>query len=239
LTTLLFVHASITDSLVTLATHLIGNLGLAGVGLLTLSSGVIGVPGTEPTMLFAGFNVFEGDLTLPGIIIAGLIGDLAGATIAYSIGYYGRRELLERQGAKLHMSQARLDRSHRWFERYGAPVIVVSRLIPFVRAAFPYAAGVAKMPFWRFIALATLGSIVWIAGLGVLGREVGSDWQAWRRHLEYVDYAGAVLVVAMIVYLVRRARRGGNDPGAGLATPAVSRTAAPSERERAADAVPD
>jgi membrane protein DedA with SNARE-associated domain len=238
LTALLLAHASITDSLVTLATHLIGSLGLAGVGLLTMSSGVVGVPGTEPTMLFAGFNVFEGNLTLLGIIIAGLIGDLAGATIAYSIGYYGRRELLERQGGKLHMSKARLDRSHRWFERYGAPVIVVSRLIPFVRAAFPYAAGVAEMPFWRFLGLASVGSIVWITGLGVLGREVGSNWQAWRHHLEYVDYAGAALLVVVIVYLIRRARRGGNGPGADSALP-ISRAAASSEREPAADAVPD
>src|ERR1035437_11201665 len=92
LTALLLAHASITDSLVTLATNLIGSLGLAGLGLLTLTSGVVGVPGTEPTMLFAGFNVFEGNLTLPGIIIAGLIGDLAGATIAYSIGYYRSEE---------------------------------------------------------------------------------------------------------------------------------------------------
>jgi membrane protein DedA with SNARE-associated domain len=214
---LLIVHASITDSLVTLATHLIGSLGLAGVGLLTLSSGVVGVPGTEPTMLFAGFNVFAGNLTLPGIIIAGLVGDLAGAAIAYSIGYYGRVELLERQGGKLHVSQARLDRSHRWFERYGAPVIVVSRLIPFVRAAFPYAAGVAKMPFWRFIALATIGSIVWITGLGVLGRAVGSNWQHWRHNLEYVDYVAAGLVLAAIVYLiVRRVRGGDTKPAADV-----------------------
>jgi membrane protein DedA with SNARE-associated domain len=239
LTTLLLAHASITDSLVTLATHLIGSLGLAGVALLTLTSGVIGVPGTEPTMLFAGFNVFQGNLTLLGIILAGLVGDLAGATLAYCIGYYGRRELLERQGAKLHMSQARLDRSHRWFERYGAPVIVVSRVIPFVRAAFPYAAGVAKMPFWRFIGLAAIGSIVWIAGLGVLGREVGSNWQAWRHHLEYVDYAGAALVVVALVLLIRRLRRGGTGTATATATAEVSRTVAPAEREPAADVVPD
>ena len=110
-------------------------------------------------MLFAGFDVFQGNLTLLGIIIAGVIGDVAGASIAYSIGYYGRRELLERQGGKLHVSPARLDRAHRWFERYGAPVIFVSRLLPFVRAAFPYAAGVAEMPFWRFLPLATAGSM--------------------------------------------------------------------------------
>jgi len=205
--------ASLTEPLVSLATHLIGSIGLAGVTLLTLTSGVIGLPGTEPTMLFAGFNVFQGNLTLPGIITAGVVGDVAGASIAYSIGYYGRRELLERQGAKLHMSPARLDRAHRWFERYGSPVIFVSRLLPVVRAAFPYAAGVAEMPFWRFLSLATLGSIVWIGGLGVLGRAVGSHWQTWRHHLEYVDYVGAAVLVAAIVYLIVRRRSDRNGSG--------------------------
>lgn len=209
---MLLAFASITDSLVSLATHVIQDIGLAGVFALTLSSGVIGLPGSEPTMLFAGFNVSEGHLTMVGIILAGLLGDVAGASIAYAIGYFGSRELFERQGAKLHMSTTRLDRTHRWFERYGAPVVFFSRMIPFVRAAFPYAAGVAEMPFGRFITLATLGSIPWIAGLGILGREVGSNWQNWRHNLEYVDYVGAAIVVGAIVYLiVRRSRSGGGD----------------------------
>jgi membrane protein DedA with SNARE-associated domain len=200
--------ASLTEPLVNLATHLIGSIGLAGVGLLTMTSGVVGLPGTEPTMLFAGFNVFQGHQTLLGIVVFGVIGDVLGATIAYSIGYYGSRELLERHGAKLHVSQSRLDRAHRWFERYGTWTILVSRFIPLVRAVFPYAAGVARMSFKRFIALATLGSIVWIGGLGILGRQVGHNWQSWRHHLEYVDYAGAALLLAAIGYLVIRRTRG-------------------------------
>jgi membrane protein DedA with SNARE-associated domain len=199
--------ASLTEPLVRLATHLIASLGLGGVALLTLTSGVIGVPGTEPTMLFAGFDVFQGNLTMPGIIVAGVVGDMAGATIAYSIGYFGSRELLEHQGSKLHVSAARLDRAHGWFDRYGAPVIFVSRLLPLVRAVFPYAAGVAKMPYWRFAGLATLGSVIWISALGFLGREVGRDWPSWRHHLEYVDYAAAAALVIAIVYLIVRRNR--------------------------------
>jgi len=168
-------------------------------------------------MLFAGFNVFQGHLTLVGIIAFGLIGDMLGASIAYAIGYFGRRELLERQGSKLHVSGRRLDLAHGWFERWGAPVVVVSRLIPFVRAAFPYAAGVAEMPFVRFFPLALLGSIPWIAGLGILGREVGSNWQSWRHHLEYVDYVGAAILVGLVVYLIlRRTRGGGGGPAADV-----------------------
>lgn len=209
---MLLLYASVTDSLVTLATHIIRDLGLAGVALLTLTSGVVGAPGSEPTMLFAGFNVSEGHLSLLGIIVFGVLGDMIGASVAYGIGYWGREELVERHGNKLHISKQRLDRAHRWFERWGAPVIVVSRWIPFARAAFPYAAGVARMGYLRFLTFATIGSIVWISALGVLGRAVGSNWQSWRHNLEYVDYVGAALVVAAIAYLIvriARTRRGG------------------------------
>jgi membrane protein DedA with SNARE-associated domain len=138
-----------------------------------------------------------------------VLGDMIGASVAYGIGYYGRRELLERQGSKLHVNPQKLDRAHRWAERYGAPAVFVSRMIPFARAAFPYAAGVAEMPFARFFLAALGGSIIWIGGLGVLGREVGSNWSSWRHHLEYVDYAVVVLVLVAIAFLVirRRARR--------------------------------
>ncbi len=212
---MLLLYASVTDSLVTLATHVIRDLGLAGVALLTLTSGVIGMPGSEPTMLFAGFNVFQGHLSLFGIIVFGVLGDMIGASIAYAIGYWGREELVERHGNKLHISHQRLERAQRWFERYGAPVIVVSRCIPFARAAFPYAAGVARMGYVRFVTFATLGSIIWIGALGLLGREVGSSWQSWRHNLEYVDYVGAAALVAVIAYLIvrwTRTRRG--DPTA-------------------------
>jgi membrane protein DedA with SNARE-associated domain len=211
----LLIYGSVTDSLVTLATHIINDLGLAGVALLTLTSGVIGMPGSEPTMLFGGFNVSEGHLSLLGIIVFGVIGDMLGASIAYAIGYWGREELVERHGNKLHISKQRLDRAHRWFERYGAPVIVVSRWIPFARAAFPYAAGVARMGYLRFLIFGTIGSIVWITALGILGDAVGSQWQSWRHNLEYVDYVGAALLVAAIAYLIvriNRSRRG--DPTA-------------------------
>jgi membrane protein DedA with SNARE-associated domain len=204
--------ASVTDSLVSLATHVIRDLGFAGVFVLTMTSGVVGLPGSEPTMLFAGFNVFQGHLSLLGIIIFGVLGDLAGASIAYAIGYYGRVELLERHGSKFHVSPRRLERAHDWFERYGSPVIFVSRLLPLVRLVFPYAAGVAEMPFARFITFATLGSIPWITGLAVLGRAVGSSWQSWRHNLEYVDYVAVALLVAAIAYLIVRRMRN-REPG--------------------------
>ncbi len=205
----LLFDASVTNSLVNLATHLVRDLGYAGVGLLTLMSGVIGIPGTEPTMLFAGFNVFQHHLSLFGVVVAGVIGDIIGATIAYLIGRLGLFELLNRRGSPLHVNPQRLEMAHRWFERYGAPVVLISRCIPLFRAVFPYAAGMAKMSYPKFIALATLGSIIWIGVLGLLGRAVGGQWPTWRHNLEYVDYAvGALIVIAVVYLVVRRVRAG-------------------------------
>lgn len=199
--------ASITAPLVKLATNVIASLGLAGVALMTLSAGVIGIPGTEAPMLFSGFDVARGHFSLAGIILAGVLGDMLGATIAYSIGYFGQRELIERQGSKLHVSADQVDRAHVWFERYGAPVMFLSRLIPLVRAVFPYAAGVARMPFGRVFLFTLSGSIIWIGGLALLGRAVGHSWSSLSRHLEYVDYAAVALLVALVAYfLVRRHR---------------------------------
>jgi membrane protein DedA with SNARE-associated domain len=212
-----FTAASVTDSLATLATHIIHHLGLAGVGLLCLTTGVVGIPGTEPTMLFAGFNVFQHHLTLPGVVVAGAFGDVLGASIAFAIGYYGRIELIERHGNKLHVSRRRLELAHGWFDRYGAPVIFVSRFIPGLRAVFPYAAGVSQMPFSRFLPFCALGSVGWILGLGLLGRAVGSNWQSWRHNLGYVDYVALVVIVAAIVFLIiRRIRSRATEPAADV-----------------------
>jgi membrane protein DedA with SNARE-associated domain len=202
--------SSITGSLVTFATNAIGKLGLAGVGLLMLSTGVVFVPGTEPTMLFAGFNVYNGTFSMAGVIVAGLIGDILGAYIAYTIGYFGHDRWLQRGAGRLH--RHKIDRAQRWFDRYGAPVVFISRMMPVVRSAFPYAAGAAQMPFKRFAPLAALGSIPWVVGLAVLGREVGHGWQTWRHHLEYVDYVGVAIVVIAIVYLIARRLRSRRPP---------------------------
>ena len=195
---------------------MIGSLGVVGVFVMTTTTGVIGVPGTEPTMLFAGFDVYQGKLSLVGIIIAGVIGDVLGATIAYGIGYWAK-ELVVRHGAKVHVSEHRLGRAQRWFDRWGSPVVFFSRLLPGIRAVFPYAAGVSEMPFVRFFIFTVLGSIVWISGLAVLGREVGHNWSSWRKHLEYGDYALAAIVVLLIAYIVlRRVRASRSGPPAAV-----------------------
>jgi len=206
ITNLPLTHASITDSLVTIATHVVEHLGLAGVALLNCISQLIIVPGTEATMLFSGFNVDQHHLTMPGIIVAGVFGDVLGGSIAYWIGRLGLHEALSHKG--LHISEKRIDQAHSWFERWGSPVMAVSRCIPVLRSGPIYAAGIARMNFAKFVFFATLGSTVWIGSLAFIGKAVGSDWQSLRKHLSYVDYAVVAVAVVAVIWLAVRYFRG-------------------------------
>ena len=121
--------AALLDPLVNLCTDFIGTVGYAGVFVLTLlGSACIPIP-SEATMLFAGFKVSDGDLTLFGVIAAGVSGELIGCLIAYAAGYYGRIDLLERNKL-IHIDRKRLDWVDSWFQRRGAVTVFIGRLLP-------------------------------------------------------------------------------------------------------------
>lgn len=212
----MLLDASVTAGLVNFATHVVQHLGYAGVTLMVTMSQLIVVPGTEPTMLFAGFNVDTHHLTLVGIIVFGILGDVLGASIAYAIGYFGLHEVLAARGP-LHIDERKIARAHGWFDRYGAASVAVSRIIPVFRSAPPYAAGIVKMPYLRFAAFATLGSTVWMIALGILGKEVGKQWPQWKSHLDIVDYVVVALIVLAIAWwLVRLLRSRRQPPAASI-----------------------
>jgi membrane protein DedA with SNARE-associated domain len=199
--------ADILDPVVNAATDFINSAGLAGVFvLMTLESACIPIP-SEAIMLFAGFNVSQGDLTLIGIVAAGVAGNVLGSLIAYAAGYYGRVEAFERHHL-FHVGGPQLARAERWFEEHGSAAVFFSRMLPVVRTFISLPAGVARMPLGRFTALTFLGSVPWVLALGIVGREVGDRWDTWRNHLHYADYAiVALALVALGYYLVRRRRR--------------------------------
>jgi membrane protein DedA with SNARE-associated domain len=198
--------ASITEPIVNAATDFIDSVGAIGVFLLmVLESACIPVP-SEAIMLFAGFNVSTGDMTLFAAIFAGVAGNVVGSAIAYAAGYYGRIELLDRNRL-IHINQKHLAQADRWFERHGDITVLVARCLPIIRTFISLPAGVARMPFWRFIVLTTIGCIPWVTGLTLIGREVGDNWEDWRHNLEYLDYVVGAAIVAGIIYLIVRRRR--------------------------------
>src|SRR5947209_6181760 len=134
--------ASVTDSLVNAATSVVGNLGLAGVFVMMVAeSACIPIP-SEATMPLAGFNVASGHhWSLAVVVIVGVVGNLVGSWIAYAVGYFGRVELLERYGAKIHIKPSHIAAADRWFERRGEITVLLARLLPIVRTFISLPAG--------------------------------------------------------------------------------------------------
>ncbi len=201
--------AAISDRAVNLAVHVIGDLGLAGIFVLTIAeSACIPIP-SEATMLFAGFNVSEGHFALWQAVGIGVAGELVGSTIAYSIGYFGRIDLVEKHGKKIHITPARLAWADRWFARHGEATVFFARMVPVVRAFVSLPAGVARMPYPRFALFTVAGCTPWLLGLALIGHAAGDNWKQWRHYIGYLDYVALAAIVVGIVYLVvrRRAQR--------------------------------
>jgi membrane protein DedA with SNARE-associated domain len=198
----------ILEPLVNAATDVIDATGLAGVFLLmVLESACVPIP-SEATMLFAGFNVSEGHLTLFGIVAAGVLGNLVGSLIAYAVGYFGRIELLDRNRL-IHVNRRHLKSADRWFERHGPATVFFTRMLPIIRTFISLPAGVARMPLGKFIFYTLAGCIPWVLGLAIIGREVGDRWDQWKNNLHYLDYAVVAVIVITVIYLVMRRRGSG------------------------------
>lgn len=210
-TGLVLLTGAVTDKLVDFATNLIGDAGYAGVFvLMTLESALIPIP-SEATMLFAGFKVNDGTLTLFGIVAAGVLGNLVGSWIAYALGYFGRLELVERHPI-FHANKRYLDWADDWFNRHGDATVFFSRMLPIIRTFISLPAGVARMPFWRFTWLTLAGCIPWVLALGILGEAVGSKWNDWKDRLHYLDYMVLAGIVVLILWALIRRRRGRLQP---------------------------
>jgi len=199
--------ASITDPIVNVAVDVVDALGLPGIFvLMLLESACIPVP-SEATMLFAGFNVSRGEYSLVAATLVGTFANLVGSWVAYAVGYYGRIDILEKHGRKLHIKPSHLAWADRWFERHGDATVFFTRMLPIVRTFISLPAGVARMPFWRFSVLTVLGCLPWVFALTFIGQQVGERWESWKDSLHYIDYAVAAAIVIGVIYLVVKQRR--------------------------------
>jgi membrane protein DedA with SNARE-associated domain len=174
--------------------------------LMVLESACIPVP-SEATMLFAGFNVSNGEYSLLAATLVGSVANLIGSWIAYGIGYYGRVDILEKHGKKLHIKKSHLEWADRWFERHGDATVFFTRMLPIIRTFISLPAGVARMPFWRFSLLTIAGCLPWVLMLTFIGKQAGDNWESWKDSLHYVDYAVLAAIAIGIVWLVVRNRR--------------------------------
>jgi membrane protein DedA with SNARE-associated domain len=167
--------------------------------LMVLESACIPIP-SEVTMVFGGFLVSRGDLDFFWVAMIGTIANVVGSWIAYAVGAWGGRPLIERWGRYVFLRKHELDQAHEWFERRGEMAVFVSRLLPVIRTFISLPAGVARMPFGKFTLYTFLGCLPWTFALTWAGLVLGENWETVLRYGEPVSWAIAVASVAVVAW---------------------------------------
>jgi membrane protein DedA with SNARE-associated domain len=181
---------------------LIAATGYGGITILmAIESACIPLP-SELIMPFAGYLVYTGAMKLLWVATAGAIGCNIGSLIAYEIGSYGGRPLVEKYGRWLLLSKHELEWADRFFSKWGYLAVFFGRLLPVVRTFIALPAGVARMPRGRFHLYTFIGSWLWCLALAWFGMKLGENWRGIGKYFHKFDAAIGVLILAGIVWFV-------------------------------------
>jgi len=200
-------------------THAVGNHGIYAVFGLLVVAAVLPVA-SELVMLYAGAlaggafagvsvhvfgsNVHSHVWGYVAVALAGTLGNVVGAGVGWWIGDLGGRALVLRYGRVIHVSEAKLDRAERWFDRFDDWAVPIGLATPLARSFVAIPAGIVRVPFRKFLVLAFVGSAAFCFGLGAAGWALGSAYTHAHHDLTYVEYAVVAGIVALAAYLLYR-----------------------------------
>jgi membrane protein DedA with SNARE-associated domain len=217
--------AHVLELLSSWITHVILAMGYGGIiVLMAIESACIPLP-SEIIMPFAGavtvsaiaasFGASPLDLWLAAL--AGAIGCNLGSVVAYFVGARLGRPFLERtRWVRFFVTPHELERVDGWFERRGAMMVFVARLLPVVRTFIALPAGIARMNQVRFHIYTFLGSLPWCLALAYAGAKLGENWDGLRPYFHKFDFALGILIVLGGFWFIRsrvRAFRAQSAPG--------------------------
>ena len=183
-------------------------IGWPGVVLLmAVESACIPLP-SEMIMPLAGWMLIaDKGHGAAYIVMAGFYGALgcvSGSVVAYGVGSWGGRPLIEKYGKYVLISRRDLDTADRWFAERGQLTVFLSRLLPIVRTFISFPAGVARMPFIKFIIYTFVGSFIWCLGLAYGGYLLGDNWESLRNAIRPFDIPILIVIGVLVILYVYR-----------------------------------
>lgn len=177
------------------------------------------LPG-ETAAVLGGVAAHRGHVALPAVIVVVVVAAIVGDTVGYEVGrHLGPRLLGLRM---LDKRRGRLDDAQHFLARRGGSAVLLGRWVAFFRAVMPALAGAARMPYRTFIVWNATGGLLWGTAVVLAGYLAGASY---ARVEQAIGRDGAVVALAIallgvVVWRVRRHRRGGLDAGRGTGSDA-------------------
>jgi short-chain Z-isoprenyl diphosphate synthase len=188
-------------------TNLIANYGLWAlcVGVMLESAGMP-VPG-ETALIVAAVLAAHGLFSLSSVIAVAAVAAAVGDNVGYWIGRRGGRLLLERWRPLAQYADRILPPAEHFFASHGGKSVFLARFIPVLRVAGAFTAGVARMPWWRFVLWNVAGGVTWAAAVGVVAYNLGAAAAATIGRFGLVGTAIVIAGAAIVFILMLRVRR--------------------------------
>jgi len=167
------------------------------------------LPG-ETLLIFASVLARRGEMSLPALLIFSWASSVLGDNIGYLIGKTICRATITRYGAKIGLTDARLDEAEKIFSLYGSATVLFARFVPILRQLNGIVAGTLGMSWWRFLVFNAIGAALWV-GTWVFIATYFSGHAARLAHnaQAVVAVAGIGLIILLVSLFVRRLRRDG------------------------------
>jgi membrane protein DedA with SNARE-associated domain len=183
-----------------------------------------GFAGAYSTTAVAGAAHFS----LVWVIVIGTVGSVVGSIVAYEVGRYLGRPIVDRYGKWILLTHHDLDVAERWFNRFGDISVLIGRFMPVVRTVISLPAGLAEMSRRHFFWMTLVGSAGWVALLAGLGYSAGGKWGKISHDVHVFQTPIIVIIVLLIAaffwHRIRTIRRhGGSTSPDATSRPGTSR----------------
>ncbi len=186
---------------------LMDKLGGLGVALIIAIENIFPPIPSEVVLPLAGFTASQGgSLTFGSALVWSTIGSVVGALILYGIAYLFGRERSRAFLLWLPLTkESDVDKTEAFFEKYERPAVFFGRMLPIFRSLISLPAGVIKMNIPLFIALTTVGSLIWNTALIGAGFMLGENWALVEQYVGLASkIVAGLVVIAVIVWMIMR-----------------------------------
>ncbi|MBU7318772.1 DedA family protein [Paenibacillus oleatilyticus] len=135
------------------------------------------IPPGNSTLAYTGYLSFKGVLSWLPAFAAALTGAFIGVTVTYWIGHKVGMPLIERYGKWLSLKPSHVEKTRRYYDKYGDKLLLIAFFIPGVRQFLGYFIGIIRVPYRKVVTYAYAGTALWVASFFAVGYIFGEQWE--------------------------------------------------------------